>query len=592
MQDLNKSLFEIESYLEEVENKDFPLLNITILRNITLEAIEPYLKYLSSKMGYKLNLNVGEYNNALQDIMNNNPILNQNTDCIMIFLKIETLSPNLMYRFTELEKNEIEEEIELVKSYIKMTLSGIRKKINAMINWHGFELPLYPAFGIIDYKNSQMQTAIIEELNNFAKKMVCEYDNCFYIDLNNIRARLGEKFFYDNRYWHIGKAPYTLDALKEISIDNFKLIRALKGKNKKCLVLDCDNTLWGGVIGEDGIAGIKLGLNYPGSPFYEFQQEILSLYHRGVIIALCSKNNENDVWEVLDNHPNMLIKREHVSVAQINWQDKATNIQLIAKELNIGLESIVFVDDSEFEINLINELLPNVQTIHLLKNKTSEYRKIIASCGYFDTLSFTNEDKFRGAKYKEESVRKDFFLEFDGDISSYLKSLEMVLEIENVNNYTIPRIAQLTQKTNQFNLTTKRYSESDIKKFVEDSNYIILSANLKDRFGDLGVIGCIILKILDKTAEIDTFLLSCRAIGRGVESILLKTGIEAIKKRNILEVRGKYIKTLKNSQVKDFYLEQGFTLMETDENQKKYCYDLDNIFMKKKSIFKDIKINY
>jgi HAD superfamily phosphatase (TIGR01681 family) len=163
-------------------------------------------------------------------------------------------------------------------------------------------------------------------------------------------ARLGLSHFYDSRYWHIGRAPFTRQALREIAIEDFKFIRALKGKAKKCLVLDCDNTLWGGIVGEDGLTGIKLGQSYPGSAYYEFQQEILNLHHRGVILALCSKNNEEDVWEVFRRHPDMILREEHIATAQINWGDKAANLRRIAQDLNIGLDSLVFVDDSEFEV--------------------------------------------------------------------------------------------------------------------------------------------------------------------------------------------------------------------------------------------------
>ncbi|MBK7917804.1 MAG: HAD family hydrolase [Chloroflexi bacterium] len=359
----------------------------------------------------------------------------------------------------------------------------------------------------------------------------------------------------------------------EIADEVFKFIRVTKGKIKKCLVLDCDNTLWGGIIGEDGLAGIKLGKTYPGSPFYEFQQEILNLHHRGVILALCSKNNEADVWEVFHNHPDMVLKQEHIAAAQINWNDKASNLRQIASDLNIGLDSLVFVDDSEFEVNLVQQNLPEVEVIHLPATKSVHYRDILASYSGFDTLTLTEEDKKRGAMYRAEVTRNKLRQEVT-DLASYYQSLEMVAEINFADTFTIPRIAQLTQKTNQFNLTTRRYTEADVTAMVESPSVDIISLRLGDSFGDLGLVGVCILKYDQTWAEIDTFLLSCRALGRMAEDLFLGHVLELVKVREFHLVKGTYLSTRKNAQVKDFYVKQGFTTIAETPERIMFEYDL------------------
>jgi len=587
----NYNLPELQDFIESYESDNFPLLNIVILRNITVEAITPYLQYFSLRMGFNADIKFGSYDNVLQDALDKEAnLLNKDTDGVMVFTILDTLSPKLANSFTQLEPSEIEKEKDQVKNYIVTTLSGIRSKTSATINWHSFELPINPAFGIIDHTSSIMQTSTINELNEFLKYQLREVKNGYFIDINISRALIGAKQFYDNRYWHIGKAPYTLDALKEISIDNFKLFRALKGKNKKCLVLDCDNTLWGGIVGEDGINGIKLGPDYPGSTYLEFQQEILSLYHRGIILALCSKNNEQDVWDVMDNNQYMLIKREHISTATINWDDKASNIQKIASDLNIGLDSLVFIDDNEFEINLVKEMLPVVEIIHLPINKSATYKSLLASCGLFDNLSITNEDKNRSKLYKTEALRKESSRAFVGDINAYYESLLMNVCVNKADKISIPRIAQLTQKTNQFNLTSNRYSESDIQIFCENNDLDVIFVKLEDRFGNMGIVGCAIVKYYDDRAEIDEFLLSCRVIGRGLEIILLNTCIDLVRDRNIPKLVGLYIQTNKNDQVKEFYSKQGFCLVEQDGKGKKFTFKTKNKSMINPTYFKKINI--
>lgn len=583
----NVTYSQIQEILNTEDFSKFPPLNIVVLRNVMIDSIVPYLKYLAYQMGFEAKVALGEYDNIVQEALGRqNGLIREDTDCVMVFMRMETLSWNLSRNFVALSADEISRETANIKEHITNVLTGIRKQTNGMILWQNFELPLYPTLGIWDSQLSRGEWNTIRELNEFLRGALKNIPNAYCVDLNLCLGRLGIKNFYDQRYWHIGKAPYSREALQEISGENFKFIRSLKGKSKKCLVLDCDNVLWGGIVGEDGLPGIKLGKTYPGSAYYEFQQEILNLFNRGVLIALCSKNNPDDVWEVFRNHPDMVLKEKHITVAEINWDDKATNLKKIAANLNIGLDSLVFVDDSDFEINLVKQALPEVTVIHLPHTQAVEYRNVLVQCGLFDTLTVSAEDRERGAMYKAETERKKLQGQVT-DLKEYLKSLEMSVELKFADNFTMPRIAQLTQKTNQFNLTTRRYSEADIKKYSEAKDADVFSLSITDKFGNSGLVGVCILKYQDRKAVFDTFLLSCRVLGRGVEEVFLSQALKLAQHRGCEIAIGEYIPTSKNSQIRDFLPKQGFAPL--PEAEHSFGFRLSGPIKEEPAYFKSIR---
>lgn len=533
-------------------------LKISVLRNVMVEPIEPYLRYFAYQLGCNAKVAFGAYDNVFQEAVGESrELLNDSTDCVLVFVRLETLSWSLARNFSGLDAVSIRQESDRIDNFVMSVLSGIRSQTSAMILWCGFEDPLYPAEGVSAFTRSGSQVATIRNLNERLRGRLEACSDSYLIDLNICRMRLGGNAFHDARYWHVGRAPYSREALREIAGEALKLIRAARGQNRKCLILDCDNVLWGGVIGEDGLSGIKLGTDYPGSPYYELQQEALNLYQRGVILALCSKNNANDVWDVFRNHPNMLLREEHIAAARINWQEKSTNIKEIAGELNIGLESLVFLDDSEFEINLVRGVLPQVQVLHLPKQASVKYRDLLAAGGWFDGFAVTEEDRRRGALYRSESGRRRL-RETSIDLETYYQSLAMSLEIRFVDTQAIPRIGQLTRKTNQFNLTARRYSDEQIAQFTQDLDRDVISLRLVDRFGDAGIVGVGILAYKEDTAVVDTFLLSCRIIGRRVEDVLLSECVKRAQSRSCTLLRGEYRPTDKNTQVRDFYPRHGF----------------------------------
>jgi FkbH-like protein len=565
-----------------------PPMNISVLRNVTLEPLEPYLRYYAYQCGYNARVLYGGYDTIYQEAVGGNKsLLNETTNVVFVFYKLENLSWILARNYVSLSEKDVQEELSTLKENISRVIQGIRLQTPAMILWHSFEKPLYPALGIWDSQTPLGQIEAINNLNMFLRDSLAKIPGAYLVDLDLCLGRLGFERFYDSRYWHINRAPFTREALAEIASEDFKYIRALKGKNKKCLVLDCDNTLWGGIVGEDGISGLKLGTTYPGSVFYEFQQEVLNLYHRGVILALCSKNNEEDVWNVFRSHPYMLVREEHISAAQINWRDKVANIKQIALDLNIGLDSLVFVDDSEFELHLIKELLPEVEILHNPTSGNTNFRERFMACGLFDTLTITEEDKQRGNMYRAQTIRSKLLAEAT-NLDDYFESLEMVVEITVANEFTIPRITQLTQKTNQFNLTTNRYSEADIKAIVENPSADAISLRLMDRYGDLGIVGVCILFYEGDEALIDTFLLSCRALGRKVEDILLNQALWLAKLHGCIKVTGKYVPTNKNHQVKDYYSNHGFNEISSTDNNLIFAIELMELQKHYPSYFKAI----
>ena len=301
---------------------------------------------------------------------------------------------------------------------------------------------------------------------------------------------------------------------------------------------------------------------------------MLHLAKRGVLVTLCSKNNEADVFEVLDRHPCCRIKRDHLAGWRVNWNDKVTNIIELACELNLGLDSFVFVDDSPSECALVAEMIPQLTVLQVPK-KLYELPHLLLCDGLFDTLSFTEEDKGRASLYQGESQRKNASSDFSS-IDDFIRSLQTLAVIHRVSPTEIPRVAQLTQKTSQFNLTTRRYSEEDIRSLIADSNVAVYSLTVRDRFGTLGLVGVLVLRIIDNVAEVDTFLMSCRALGRRLEYAMIEHCLADLRAtREIGRCVAEYIPTAKNSQVAEFWPRLGFGEIEVADGRKLYACNSD-----------------
>jgi len=554
----------LEALLDQLPDVSLEPIRVSIARNFTVEPLIPIIKGEFAGCGFLADIYLGDFDVVASEILNKNSgLYSHNPQVLLIANWLEGISKALTTDYLSSSAEDIDREVNRVVNEIEGFISVFRANSNAPVLINNFPLIDAPTLGILNAQLESGHTAAILKLNKELLNRLKIIPDVFIVDYFSIFAKVGINQGYDERYWHIARAPLKREMLFALGLEYAKYIRALRGKGKKCLVLDCDNTLWGGVIGEDGIDGIKLGTSHPGSGFSAFQTEIVNLYNRGVLLALCSKNNEEDVLEVIDKHPGMILKRDHIAAWQINWNDKASNLSRLAEKLNIGIDSFVFVDDNAFECEWVESQLPQVAVVHL-KGDSSSFKRQITDNGYFDTLSFTEEDKKRSEMYISASKSEEL-KNSSGSYDEYLRNLKLCAEIGVPLDASIPRFSQLTQKTNQFNLTTYRYSEGDISRMLADPSYGVYYLKLQDRFTDLGLIGVAITKADGEVCNIDTFALSCRALGRGVEDAFIAYILEQAKIKGLKKVVGAYIPTKKNAQVADFYGKQGFKKIETNE---------------------------
>lgn len=570
-------IYEIEEILKK-QNKSLDKLSCCILRNISVENIELYLKYYLSLNNKNLTIDFGNYDNIYQDSLKNSLIHKKNYDFIIVFLWLPSFSDILSNKVKSTNLTTITKEIKRVNEYCVQTIKNIRQYSKAPILWTTYDnLDNYNSSSIRTH-NLQTTENVIDKLNLNLKEITSKYEEVFLLDLKKSKSKSNNNSFYDKRYWYSFRSPFGTEGLKYLSYEISNFIRTVFLVKCKCLVLDCDNVLWGGILGETGYDKINLINDNGDSEFIDFQKEVLNLYNTGTILAINSKNNLEDVMEVFKKNKNMILKENHFASIKANWNDKASNLREIAKELNIGLNSLVFADDSDFEINLIKKEIPEVKTLHF-PTEDSEYNKDkLIACSYFDKIKVTKEDKQKGKMYVDEKKRKAL-LEKITDIKSYLESLKMKMNIQVCKDENLDRVEQMIQKTNQFNLTTKRIERNEISKIIKDKkNFFTHILSLKDKFGDYGICGLSILSKKHKSVHFDVFLMSCRVIGRDVEkAFLIKIMNKINSKNNIDIVYGRFIQTAKNSQVKDFYLNNGFNISKKDKNSTVFSFPIKNI---------------
>jgi FkbH-like protein len=417
----------------------------------------------------------------------------------------------------------------------------------------------------------------INGFNCYARELAKVHKNVKFIDFSEFLVQSKSDDWINWRFYFISQmivSPQLAPAFKQWLR---KRINAISTARKKCLVLDLDNTLWGGVLGEDGISGIKIGGDYPGNSFLYFQEALISLVDNGIILTVCSKNNESDVLEAWEKNPFIKLNKEYISAYRINWNNKADNIRELASELNIGLDSMVFIDDNPTERELIRQQLPMVEVpdfpakpyllVHFFMQLVNDY---------FRTYELTNEDKHKTEQYKANAQRNELKQQFS-DLNAYIRSLEIEIDVIKANEFNIQRIAQMTQKTNQFNLTTHRYTEADINHFLNNGS-LVYCLSVRDKFGDNGITGAIIIDLDKQVANIDTLLLSCRILGKNIEFAFVKYVLNLLQKRNTTIVKARYIPTAKNMLVSDFYDKLGFVECSKLDGSKEYQIELNEPF--------------
>ena len=399
----------------------------------------------------------------------------------------------------------------------------------------------------------------------------------FLLDLSSIQNTLGrEKIFSPSMYVNTDMV-LSLDALPLIASNTVDIIDSIVGKFKKCIILDLDNTTWGGIIGDDGIENIQVGDLGIGKAFSELQQWVKKLKNRGIIVAVCSKNTESVAKEPFEKHPEMILRLEDISVFMANWDNKADNIRQIQRVLNIGFDSMVFLDDNPFERNIVRENIPEI-TVPEMPEDPANYLQYLYGLNLFETASYSNQDKDRTKLYQIEAERVKSFKKFTNE-EDFLKNLEMVSEILPFNKFNTPRVAQLSQRSNQFNLRTVRYTEADVERMASSDDYATFTFTLVDKFGDNGLICVIILKKeSNEQLFIDTWFMSCRVLKRGMENFVLNTIVDYAKTHGFSIIKGEYLATAKNGMVKEHYPNLGFAekeglfYLQVEEYQEKTSY--------------------
>jgi len=550
------------------------ILKIAILSSFTFKGIKQVLNVECSKIGISTEFYLGQYNQYNQEILKKESSLyNFKPDLIIFFIDIRSLFGEvffLSYQISDKERRKlIEEKFKKLNSLIQ----ALCEKTSAKIIFHNLEVPTYSVLGILENKQEFGLIQAVEELNSKLRENFKNSNQIFLFDYNSFCSKIGKKQIIDPKMYYLADIKIDFKYLPDLAKEYLSYIKAIVSLNRKCLVLDLDNTLWGGILGEDGIEKIKLGPDEPeGRPFLEFQKHILSLFNRGIILAINSNNNQEEVFEVFRKHPYMVLKEKHFAAMQINWNDKISNMKAIAGQINIGLDSLVFIDDSKVNREVIKKAFPEILVIDL-PDDPALYVNTLLEINDFNTLQLTKEDKKKGEIYAEQKKRQEFKKEIT-DITEYLKGLETVISIEKANNFNIPRISQLCQKTNQFNMTTKRYLEEEIKQFSQNSNFLVFSARMEDKFGDNGISGTVIVEKSPDKWRIDTFLLSCRVIGRRIEESLLAYILKESKKQGVKVLIGEFIPTKKNIPAKDFYKNNKFELINKGSEKEIWQYDL------------------
>ena len=381
--------------------------------------------------------------------------------------------------------------------------------------------------------------------------------NFFICDISSLQNHFGKSIFFQTSVYINTEMVLSMDILPEVAFKTVDLIGAIQGNFKKCLILDLDNTMWGGIIGDDGLENIQLGSLGIGKAFTEFQYWIKKLKNRGIILAVCSKNTESVAKEPFENHPDMVLHLDDFAVFIANWQNKPDNIREIQSILNIGFDSMVFLDDNPFERNIVRENIPGI-TVPELPKDPADYLEFLYQQNLFETISFSGEDAKRTKQYQVEAKRTVLQKSFTNE-DPFLQSLKMVSMVEPFNKFNIPRVAQLSQRSNQFNLRTIRYTEADIEIIANDENNLSFSFTLEDKFGDNGIICVVILKKDNVTTLfIDTWLMSCRVLKRGMENFVLNIIAEFAKEKGFIYLKGEYLATSKNEMVKNHYFQLGF----------------------------------
>ncbi|MEX0861722.1 HAD-IIIC family phosphatase [Nitrosopumilus sp.] len=531
---------------------------VALLSSFTINGFEETLRVKSYEENIGCFTYVAGYNQYPQEILNkDSELYNFKPDITFLILDTRTILGDLFYSPYSISSDErkkiIDQKFLEITNLVDKFVSKSKSKI-IVTNLH---IPTYSPYGLYETKIEYGFHFMINDFNTKLNKNFMENNSVYIFDFNQFISKYGENDIFNIKQFLFGDIKIALDFIPSLVDEFLGYVIASLGLSKRCIVLDLDNTLWGGVIGEDGFNGIQLGSNPQGNAYVEFQKFLLALNQRGILLAINSKNNLEDALQVIDEHPDMVLRRDNFACMKINWNDKVSNMKEISKELNFGLDNFVFFDDDPVNRELMKSNLPQVYTIDLPKDP-SQYSTILQNIKQFNIFQFTEEDSKRNQMYLDQQKRKEFE-ETITNLDDFLKQLNLKVSIKPADKFTIPRISQLTMKTNQFNLTTKRYKEEDIQKFSEDPNYFIGCAQVVDKFGDNGITSVYIInKENKKEWYLDTFLLSCRVMGREIEKAIFSYIISKANEEGVEKIRANYIPTQKNKPIENLLSNCGF----------------------------------
>lgn len=569
----DNQLRRLSKKLDELKKSDryaASLRDVTlgIVSNATTQLVAPALKGSALRFGLALEVVQTEFNQIAQIAYSGQDTFSsQAMDVVLISIDHQGLPFVQCPGDSSNASNQLQDCLQ----YLMTLADALHRKSNAHILLQNFAPLSENLSGSFERRLTGTWSWLLHNLNRELDLLNRSYITV--VDIAGLAANVGLANWHDPTLWHIGKLSFAQRFNPVYGDWIARIVAARLGRSRRCLILDLDNTLWGGVIGDDGLEGIKIGQGDPtGEAHLSLQRTALDFRDRGIVLAVSSKNEDATARSPFREHPDMLLREDHIAVFQANWSDKASNIRAIATTLSLGLESMVFVDDNPAERLQVRQALPEVAVPELPDDPALFSRTLIAA-GYFESVSFSEEDRKRATFYQDNAMRAAI-LNQSVDLESYLKSLAMEITFSPFNEVGIQRITQLISKSNQFNLTTKRYSEAEVTRLMGDPGYFTLQIRLKDTLGDNGMISVVICKLGSETWEIDTWLMSCRVLGRRVEEATLAYISEHAKSGGVNKIKGYYIPTARNALVKDHYKNLGFVQVTGDAGPEVWELDL------------------
>jgi FkbH-like protein len=537
-------------------------IRLGIVHTYTSELLDPWLHFSAASNQLALDIYHAPYGVTLQEANERSGLAAHAPDISLLLLTREDLHPALQSPVACVCPADRQDLLVRIQQSVNDLMGRFRDCVGGHIIVTLLPALESPGLGLYDAMAKNAESRWWSEVKaGVAGNLREQFSGVSFLDLDELVMQLGRDNFFDLRLWYSSQFPFSTEGALAVANAVTTLAASIHLTKAKVIVLDADNTLWGGILGEDGINGIALGPDYPGRVYVAFQKRLLCLQQRGFLLAMCSKNNPGDVEEVLNNHPHQVLKNQHFAAKRVNWLPKPDNLRSIAEELNLGLDSFIFFDDSDHECAAVRHSLPEVDVIQVSR-RPAEVSNCLDGLARLEIVSLTAEDLEKTAMYAQERMRKsqlEQVTQTGGSIDAYLKSLNMKMAVGLNDSSLVTRLAQLTQKTNQFNLTTKRYSEQDIARMIKSDSHYVYHFSLADNFGDSGIVGLgIVERASAQSAVLDNFLMSCRVIGRLAEQAFLCTIVRHLTAAGVETLIADYIPTRKNILVENFLPENGF----------------------------------